>query len=169
MSEPSQYSHKELKAGQFPHQIFLFNMVGNHVLIALIALSNSSYLEVTIIPILISLSILFYTLIKAPVHLKSESLFIRTHWSVALKRTKVFLITYALLFTAGLLAWLSYNYAGVMKEQAMALAGGLGILPTMVVVLVLTILETETLHQALNSEIPKSFLDRLTESGSAGE
>ena len=169
MSEPSQYDHKELKTGQFPHQIFLFNMIGNHVLIALIALSNSSHLEVTVIPIVISLSILLYTLIRAPGHLRSESLFIRTHWSVALKRTKVFLITYALLFSAGLMAWLSYSFAGVMKEQAMALAGGLGILPTMVVVLVLTILETETLHQALNGQIPKSFLDRLAESGSTDE
>ena len=165
MKEQTQLNHKEMKTGQFPHQIFLFNMIGNHVLIALIALSNSSYLEVTVIPILISLAILLYTVIKAPFYIRSESLFIRTHWSVALKRTKIFLITYALLFSAGLAAWLSYNYAGVMKEQAMAMAGGLGILPTMVVVLVLTILETETLHQALNGEIPKSFLDRLAESG----
>ena len=169
MSESSQYSQEELKTGQFPHQIFLFNMIGNHVLIALIALSNSSHLQVTVIPIIISLSILAYTLVRAPFHLKSESLYVRTHWSVALKRTKIFLITYALLFTAGLAAWLSYSYGGVMKEQAMAMAGGLGILPTMVVVLVLTILETETLHQALNGQIPKSFLDRLAESGSASE
>ena len=169
MSEEQEYSHKELKTGQFPHQLFLFNMIGNHVLIALIALSNSSHLQVTVIPILISLSILAYTLIRAPFYLKSESLYIRTHWSVALKRTKIFLITYALLFTAGLTAWLSYSYGGVMKEQAMAMAGGLGILPTMVVVLVLTILETETLHQALNGQIPKSFLDRLSESTEADE
>jgi hypothetical protein len=161
MIKQSEYSKKELKDGQFPHQLFLFNMIGNHVLLALIALSNSSYLEVTVIPIGISLMILIYTLIKAPARLKSESLFVRSHWRIVLKRTKIFLITYAVLFTTGLSAWLSYSYADVMKEQAMALAGGLGILPTMVVVLVLTILETEALHQALNGHVPKTLAERL--------
>jgi hypothetical protein len=73
----------------------------------------------------------------------------------------MFLITYAALFTVGLIAWLSYSYAGVMKEQAIALAGGLGILPAMVVVLVLTIMETDALHQALNARIPKTMAERL--------
>ena len=161
MIEQLEYSKKELKDGQFPHQLFLFNMVGNHVLVALIALSNSSHLEVTVIPIFISLAILAYTLIKAPARLKSESLFVRSHWQIVLKRTRVFLITYAALFTVGLIAWLSYSYAGVMKEQAIALAGGLGILPTMVVVLVLTIMETDTLHQAMNARVPKTLAERL--------
>jgi hypothetical protein len=161
MIEQSEYSKKELKDGQFPHQLFLFNMVGNHVLVALIALSNSSHLEVTVIPVCISLAILAYTLIKAPARLKSGSLFVRSHWQIVLKRTRIFLITYAALFTVGLIAWLSYSYAGVMKEQAIALAGGLGILPTMVVVLVLTIMETDALHQAMNARIPKTMAERL--------
>jgi hypothetical protein len=161
MNEQSEYSKKELKEGQLPHQLFLFNMVGNHVLVALIALSNSSHLEVTVIPIFISLAILAYTLIRAPTRLKSESLFVRSHWQIVLKRTRIFLITYAALFTVGLIAWLSYSYAGVMKEQAIALAGGLGILPTMVVVLVLTIMETDTLHQAMNARVPKTLTERL--------
>lgn len=161
MIEQSEYSKKELKDGQFPHQLFLFNMVGNHVLVALIALSNSSHLEVIAIPIFISLAILAYTLIKAPARLKSESLFVRSHWQIVVKRTRMFLITYAALFTVGLIAWLSYSYAGVMKEQAIAIAGGLGILPTMVVVLVLTIMETDALHQALNARIPKTMAERL--------
>jgi hypothetical protein len=161
MNEQSEYSKKELKEGQFPHQLFLFNMVGNHVLLALIAVSNSSHLEVTVIPVFISLMILAYTLIRAPARLRSESLFVRSHWQIALKRTKIFLIVYAVLFTAGMAAWLSYSYGGVMKEQAMALVGGLGILPTMVMVLVLTILETETLHHAMNARIPKTLAERL--------
>jgi hypothetical protein len=161
MIEQSEYSQKELKDGQFPHQLFLFNMVGNHVLVALIALSNSSHLEVTVIPVCISLMILAYTLIKAPARLKSKSLFVRSHWQIVVKRTRIFLIAYAALFTVGLIAWLSYSYAGVMKEQAIAIAGGLGILPTMVVVLVLTIMETDALHQALNARIPKTMAERL--------
>lgn len=161
MIEQSEYSKKELKDGQFPHQIFLFNMIGNHVLLALIAVSNSTHLEVTAIPVCISLMILAYTLIRAPAKLRSESPFVRAHWQVALKRTKIFLMMYGVLFTTGMAAWLSYSYAGVMKEQAMALAGGLGILPTMVMVLVLTILETETLHQAMNEQLPKTLAERL--------
>ena len=163
MTEQTEFSDKELKEGQFPHQIFLFNLIGNHVLLILIALSNSSYLEVTAIPIGISLMIFSYILIKAPTRLKSESEFVRSHWALALKRTKIFLAVYTFLFTAALSSWLAYNYAGVMKEQAIAIAGGLGILPTMVVVLVLCILETDALHQALNGTVPRTFAERLGE------
>jgi len=163
MVDQSEFSQDELKDGQFPHQIFLFNLIGNHVLLILIALSNSSYLEVTAVPVALSLAIFSYILIMAPAKVKSESEFVRSHWALALKRTKVFLITYAVLFAAGVTAWLAYSYGGVMKEQAMALAGGLGILPTMVVVLVLCILETDALHQALNGSVPRTFSDRLGE------
>lgn len=154
------YTHEELKAGQLPHQLFLFNLVGNHILLLIIAASNSSVPQVALIVPAISALIISYTLIKGRAQLKSDSEFIRCHWYVVLRRTRVFLIAYGLLAAAALLAWLLHS-AMPIKEMAYAIVGGLGILPTMVLVLVLTVMESETLHHALRGEIPESLRKKV--------
>ncbi len=151
------YSKKELKAAQLPHQLFLFNMVGNHILLSIITASNSSHLWVTAIVPVIAILIFSYTLIRGRSEVNSDSLLIRSHWQIVVKRTKIFLIAYVMLFIGGVIAWLLYNYAGIMKELAFAVVGGLGILPVMVTVLVLTVMESETLGHAMHGRIPASF------------
>lgn len=160
----NQYSHAELKAGQFPHQLFLFNLVGNHILLLIIAASNSSVPQVALIVPVISALIIAYTLIKGRAQMKSGSDFIRCHWYIVLRRTRIFLIAYALLGSAALVAWLVHT-AMPIKEMAYAIVGGLGILPTMVLVLVLTVMESETLHHALKGEIPESLRRKVLGQG----
>ncbi len=161
------YSKKELKTAQLPHQLFLFNMVGNHILLSIITASNSSHLWVTAIVPVIALLIFSYTLIRGKSEVKSECLLIRSHWEIVVKRTKIFLITYIALFIGGTIAWLLYSYAGIMKELAFAVVGGLGILPVMVTVLVLTVMESETLGYAMHGRIPDSHKEKndLVEEG----
>ena len=156
MSEQT-YSKKELKAAQLPHQLFLFNMVGNHILLSIITASNSSFLWVTAIVPVISILVISYTLIRGRSEVNSDCLLISSHWQVVVKRTKIFLIAYVALFIGSVIAWLLYSYAGVMKELAFAVVGGLGILPVMVTVLVLTVMESETLGHALHGRLPASF------------
>ncbi len=162
MSEHN-YSKKELKTAQLPHQLFLFNMIGNHVLLSIITASNSSHLWVTAIVPIISVLVISYTFLRSRTELKSECLLIRTHWQIVIKRTKIFLLAYVMLFIGGMTAWLLYSYAGVMKELAFAVVGGLGILPTMVTVLVLTVMESETLGHALHGRIPVQLRENLSE------
>ncbi len=146
MSE-SKYSQQELKAAQLPHQLFLFNMVGNHVLMSVIALSNSTVPWLALIVPIVSLLIVGFTLIRGISQANHESEFIRCHWRMVIKRTKLFMITYALLAIAIGLAWLVHNSIEI-KEMAYAIVVGLGILPTMVLVLVLTVMESESLNKA---------------------
>lgn len=157
MMSESVHSKKELKAAQLPHQLFLFNLVGNHILLTVITASNSSHLWVIAIVPIISILIISYTLIRGKSAVNSDCLLIKSHWTIVVKRTKIFLITYVMLFIGGMIAWLLYSYAGVMKELAFAIVIGLGILPTMVTVLVLTVMESETIGQAMKGVIPASF------------
>ncbi len=155
MTNDTPYSHQEIRLAQLPHQLFLFNSIGNHVLLTVITISVavSNPLLTLIIPI-ISALIISYTLIKGKAMAKQESLLVRAHWGIVVRRTKIFLIGYALLATAATLAWLLYTYGGAMKELMFALVGGLGLLPMMVLILALTIIESETLNHAHKGFVP---------------
>ncbi len=148
----SPYSAAELKAGQLPHQLFLFNMVGNHILLSIIALSNSSVPWLALGVPVISLLIIGFTLIRGQRQKNHTSEFVRANWRMVLKRTKIFLIAYGLLSVAGGVAWLVHSSIAI-KEMAYAIVGGLGILPTMVMVLVLTVIESESLNHAMKGEL----------------
>ncbi len=156
MSEQPQYTHAELRAGQLPHQLFLFNMVGNHILLSIIALSNSTVPWLALGVPIISCLIFAFTFILGSRQKNHPSEFIRCHWRVALTRTKIFMLAYALMMVAVLLAWLLHSVMPI-KEMAYAIVAGLGILPTMVMVLVLTVMESETLNHALHGRIPDSL------------
>lgn len=162
MSSDTPYSHQEIHLAQLPHQLFLFNSVGNHVLLSVITISvaMSNPLLTLLIPI-ISVLIIAYTFIRGRVMAKHESLLVRSHWGIVMRRTRIFLIGYALLATAATLGWLLYSYGGAMKELMFALVGGLGMLPMMVLILALTILESETLGYAHRGFVPDGAIRRF--------
>ncbi len=145
----------EIKLAQLPHQLFLFNTIGNHVLLTVITISvaMSSPLWTLLIPV-ISLSIMGFTLIRGTALKNHASGLVRCHWQIVMRRTLLFLITYGVLAGAATMGWLLYAYGGVMKELAFALVGGLGLLPMMVMVLALTVIESETLTHAGKGWIP---------------
>lgn len=154
-------TQQELKSGQFPHQLFLFNMVGNHILLTVITASNSTMPQLALLIPAISIILTSIILLKGRTLVNSESMFVRCHWTLVVKRTKIFLIGYAALAVAVGLGSLMYFYAGVMKEMAMAMVGGLGILPVMALVLILTVMESETLNHALHGVTPDAIKKKL--------
>ena len=153
---------QELRLAQLPHQLFLFNTIGNHVLLTVITISvaMSNPLLTLLIPA-ISIAIIGYTLIKGPAMLKHQSMVVRCHWGVVMRRTRIFLIGYAALASAAILGWILHTYVGVMKELLFALVGGLGLLPFMVMILALTIIESETLHHAGQGFTPDWAIKRF--------
>lgn len=148
MSETA-HNQDEIKLAQLPHQLFLFNSIGNHVLVTVITISVaiSNPLLTLLIPI-IAAGVISYVLIRSSSLKKHESLLVRCHWGIATRRMRIMLIGYGAVATAAALAWLLYSQVGIMKELAFALVGGLGLLPFMAMVLALTIMESETLNHA---------------------
>ncbi|MFD2110799.1 hypothetical protein [Thiorhodococcus fuscus] len=148
-------SHDEIKQANIPHELFLINLIGNHILMAvgLGGLAGSFPWAMALIPT-VSFSILGYTLWRARQSRKCDSWYVMCHWQICARRSRLFMLMLGLLLIAATLGWVGYTYGGMMKEAVWALVGGTGILPIMVTVLVLVIVESDALYHANQARLP---------------
>jgi hypothetical protein len=155
-------STEEIKKANVPHELFLTNLIGNHILMAVAAggVAGSFPWVMAMIPA-ISFSILGYTLWRARRSLRQDPWYPMCHWQVCARRSKIFIAMLTMLLTIMALGWVGYTYLGMMKEAVMALIGGLGILPVMVTVLVLIIIESEALYHANQAKLPNWVVERF--------
>ncbi len=154
-------SPDEIKKANVPHEIFLTNLVGNHVLmfVASTGVARSFPWILAVTPA-ISFAMMGYTLWRAKRSLKIDPWYVKCHWQVAARRTRLFLSMLALLMVIGALGWAGHTYGGMMKEAVYALIGGIGLLPTMVVLLVLIIMESDALYHANQCKLPDWVVQR---------
>jgi hypothetical protein len=149
-------SADEIKQARAPHELFLINLITNHILIFVATLGFASHnVEPLMAVPVISFCILSYTLWRARRSRRIDPWYVMCHWQVAARRSRFFIGIMLLLCIAATLAWVSYTHWGVMREAAWALVGGFGLLPTLVSVLVLILLESDALHQARQGKIPQ--------------
>jgi len=153
-------SDEEKKKAKFPHDLFLVNLIGNHILtfVATLGLATSWAWPMLIVPI-VSFIILGIIIYKGKQSRKNESWFVMCHWQMALKRSLFFikmLLTITMVAAIGLYGYLSLGW---MKEAVYALIGGICLLPTMVTTLVLIIMESDSLHQAGVGKLPDNMID----------
>ncbi len=158
-------STEETKKAVVPHELFLTNVIGNHILmfVSLLGLASSWPAWMLVVPV-VSVSILGYTLWRASRAERQETWYVHCHWQVAAKRSRIFISM--LLFLAVVLGFglLGHYQWGWMVEAVYALVGGAGLLPTMVVMLVLIIMESDALHQARHGKLPESVVKRYPRS-----
>ncbi|PHS32682.1 MAG: hypothetical protein COA95_02715 [Methylophaga sp.] len=151
-----QVTEQEISAAKVPHDIFLSNLIMNHILLfTAIAAFGGKYINLLVlIPILsfIALSVTFYRASRVK---REDSEFIYVHWQIARRWSIFFGCILMLLCTVSFLGWLGQQYGNMMKEMTYALIGGLGILPTLMSVLVLVIIESDSLHHARLGTYPK--------------
>ena len=150
-------SEQEISAAKVPHDIFLSNLIMNHILLFTgIAAFGGHYIHLlALVPFFsfIALSITFYHASKVK---REDSEFVYVHWQIARRWSLLFAGVLMLLCTVSLLGWLGQYYGNMMKEAVYALIGGLGILPTLLTVLVLVVIESDSLHHARLGTIPES-------------
>ncbi|HLP97907.1 MAG TPA: hypothetical protein VK149_05635 [Sideroxyarcus sp.] len=150
---------EEITRAKWPHEIFLINLVFNHILVfaSTFGVFSTFPLMVLIVP-LTSFVITFYILFKAKqIAAGGETVFVKAHWVVADKRNKHFmwLLSVACVVLGGGF-WLS-KLMGWSKIATIALLGGVGLLPFMVTLLVLIVLGNDSMYQARHSKLPKGF------------
>jgi len=157
---------EETFRAKWPHEIFLINLVFNHILVfaSTFGVFNTFPLMVLIVPIT-SFAITGYILIKAKQIARSdETWFVKSHWVIADKRNKHFmgllLITCAVIGSGLLLAKLM----GWSKIATIALIAGAGLLPFMVALLVLIVLGNDSMYQARHGKLPKRFVEQNPDS-----
>jgi hypothetical protein len=152
---------EEVKRSNIPHEIFLTNLIGNHILMFVASLGVLSSLPwlIALVPI-ISFGLMGYTLWRARRSLKREPWYVMCHWQVAARRTKLFMLMLSLLLVISLAGWLGYTYGGMMREAVWALIGGVGILPVMVTMLILILMESEALYHSNLHRLPNWVVER---------
>lgn len=152
-------SKAEIKKAAVPHEIFLFNLIGNHILIFIASLGmlSSFPYPLYLVPV-ISVSSLVYVLWRAKRSLRVDPWFALCHWQLAARRANVFIGMLSLLGTVSFLGWLGYVYLGMMKEAVYALIGGVGLLPTMMTMLILIIMESDGLYQAHQGRLSANWV-----------
>ena len=154
----------EIKRASIPHDALLFNLIGNHIVIsaALGGMASHDPELMAIVP-LISVGVLSYVFWgNARAQKEGVPLFVRCHWNIAARRARFFLMMLGVLGGVIGLASAAHLYAGMMKELAVALVVGGGVLPVMVTVLVLIIMESDILNHAKNGRVPDWAYRRVT-------
>ncbi len=153
---------EETTRAKWPHEIFLINLVFNHILVfaSTFGVFSTFPLMVLIVPIT-SFAITGYIIIKAKQIARSnETWFVKSHWVIAARRNIHFLrlltITCAIV-GGGLLV---SKMMGWSKIATLALLGGFGLLPFMVALLVLIVLGNDSMYQARHGKLPKRFVEQ---------
>lgn len=146
-----------------PHEIFLINLITNHILIfiALLGMARTYPLLMLVTPTL-SLCMLLYLLYRARRSLTQDTWFMKCHWQIAAHRSRLFITMLVIMGVAvGAVLLIA---AGDLKPQHYAF-GAIGILPTMLTTLVLIVMESDAMHQARLGKLPDSIIQRFPEPG----
>ncbi|MBK5963501.1 hypothetical protein CCR95_05200 [Thiocystis minor] len=155
-------THDEIKRANVPHELFLINLIGNHILltVGLGGLAGSYPWVMALIPA-ISFGILGFTLWRARRAIEHDSWYVMCHWQVCARRSRLFMLMLGLLLLAVALGWAGYTYGGMMKEAVWALVAGIGILPVMASILVLVMIESDALYHANQAKLPHWVVERF--------
>lgn len=162
MHQQFDISPEESKRAKWPHEIFLINLIFNHIFVfcATIAVFSTFPWLIALVPI-ISFFIIGYILIKArQVAASDEPWFVKAHWQIGAWRNRLFmllLVVTCVVSGGGL--WLS-KILNWPKIPTIALIAGVGLLPFMVVLLVLIVLGNESLFMARGGKLPKRFVEQ---------
>ncbi|MCF6281167.1 MAG: hypothetical protein L3J28_02975 [Candidatus Polarisedimenticolaceae bacterium] len=154
-------AEEEWKKARIPHEIFITNMAGNHILMFVSALGmvGSYWQPLAMVPV-ISFCTLIYTLWRARQAKKTDSWFVMCHWQIAARRSRLFIGMLLMMSCVAGLGWVGYAYFGMMKIAAYATVGGVGILPTLVTVLILIVMESDAMHLAKQCKLPDDMIIR---------
>jgi hypothetical protein len=155
-------SPSEAKRAKWPHELFLINLVFNHIFVFIATLSvASTFPKLSALAPIISCCIIGYIFVKSKQVMESdESWFVKAHWQICAKRNRLFImlllvpcvVTLTVLWLSGILGW--------SKIQSIALIGGVGLLPFMVALLILIIQGNDSVHLARFGKLPKSFVEQ---------
>lgn len=149
-------TEEEIARAKMPHDVFLSNLIGNHIL-AFTAISTfgPSYMKYLLLVPVLSAIALMYTFYRARKVRREDSEFVYIHWQIARRWSRFFSMMLGLLISVSVLGWLANTHLGLMKEAVYGLIGGVGILPVLVSVLILIVIESDSLHHARMGTLPK--------------
>jgi len=114
-------SESEAKKAKIPHEIFLTNLVGNHILwfVAALGLARSNWYPLAMVPV-VSIGCLVYTIWGAKRAQQNTPWFVMCHWQIGARRSLIFLGMFGVFGSASVLGWVGYTYLDMMEEAVYA-------------------------------------------------
>ncbi|SCZ49055.1 hypothetical protein [Thiohalomonas denitrificans] len=150
-------SRSDIVRARSPHELFLINLIFNHVFLLIAALMATSLRGTVLIVPIVSAAILGYTIWRARRSQDRDPWFVVCHWQIAAKRSVFFAVMWVVA-GAVILGLLAIS-GGDLKPGHYAVGGVFGV-PVMGTMLVLIIMESEAMQQASNGTLPKWALER---------
>jgi len=151
-------TEQEAKQASIPHEIFLTNLILNHILVFVTILSASSIAQYVVVVPAASILSMLYLIWGAYRAKRNATWYVNGHWQLCAKRNLLFMGMVMLVSLVFAAMWLMTG--GHMRPQHWAV-GGAVFLPAMVTVLILIILESEALHHARIGILPNWVLERF--------
>lgn len=146
-----------------PHELFLFNLAVFHLLATPAGIALGIGLAGFLIPLLLSGSVMLFTLLRARQSRASSPWFVTIHWHLALRRYRLLLIAYGITALILLLGWLltmgmeQHSTQHIMRTVFTRLS----VVPTLLMVMVLFVMESGAIVQTTNGEIGDGMAERL--------
>lgn len=140
-----------------PHELFLINLVFNHVFLLIATLMATSLQGAVLVVPILSAGILVFTIWRAKRSLGRDPELVACHWQIAAKRSRLFAAIWA---SAGALVLMVLMISGGDLKPTHYALGGLFGLPVMGTMLLLIIMESEAMQQASNGTVPEWALER---------
>jgi hypothetical protein len=155
-------SPEEIVRAKWPHEIFLINLVFNHILVFASTFGVfSTFPQMVLIVPITSFVITGYIVIKAKqVARSNETWFVKSHWVIANKRNSHFMKLLTITCTGIGIGLLLSKVMGWSKVATIALLGGVGMLPFMISLLVLIVLGNDSMYQARHGKLPRRFVEQ---------
>ncbi len=151
----------DIKASKIPHEVFLTNLIVNHILYFVSALGIvKSIPQLVMVTPIASIAALAYIMVRGRQMVEQAPWFVQCHWRIAMKRSKLLMS-----MIIGLIVLLSTLYAihlfgGVDFAHIFPLAAVVT-LPVMVTIFALIIMESDALHQAKSGQLSNSMVERF--------
>lgn len=140
------------KEAQQPHELFLFNLLFNHVLLFIASVSAPSAHGLILVVPALSVAIMAYTLWRAR-QVSPALPLVHCHWQLAARRTLYFAAMWIVIALWLAAVWL---FSGGHPQPVHFAVAGLAFFPSMAITLTLVLMESESLQHARHGRPPRS-------------
>ncbi len=150
------------KKARNPHELFMFNLAVFHLMLAPVSFFMVGGIKGLLIPLVVSCSVITFIYLRGNRAEKSDPWFEMIHWKLAFRRARLLLIAYAV--SISIISAVAFISMGVdkqtMKDIVFTIGSRIGVMPTFIMVVVVFVLESGSIHQAGKGEIQEAMLQR---------
>ncbi|MCK9530224.1 MAG: hypothetical protein M0R77_06635 [Gammaproteobacteria bacterium] len=156
-----QVAETERNRAKNPHELFIINLIAFHLLLAPAAIALDIGTWALLLPVVFSLMVMAFIYVRTRRAVSGEPWFVMAHWQIALRRCRLLLIGYGVTGGILLLAWLlGLGMQPNMRDIMFTALTRIGVMPTVILVFVAFVLESNALFQATRGEVPDAVVKR---------